>query len=126
MKIILLLFFLASLSCGKDNDNNSSIKKVDILGDWVNLIDIRDTLFIQDTIIKRIDTLTLKPKHAYTYSLYKDSIKIKYVGEYYIYIPESSFKIMLDDENKTLTIENFSNYYPRYAGDIFKKLTIKN
>lgn len=122
MNLYLLLSLLLIIGCDKENISNLQVDKRELIGEWINIIEERDTLFIKDTIIIRTDLVTLKPKHAYKYSLNKDSIKIQYVGEYYIYAPELSFKIFLDDDNEILTIENFSTYFPKQNGDEFKKL----
>jgi len=108
-----------------DNDMKSEvINNESILGDWVNIIFNQDTLFfINDTIIRRTDTITGKRKHGYTYSILYDSIRIQYAGGYYVYVFEKSFHISLDKQEMILTIENLNTYFPKYNGDKFKKLT---
>lgn len=133
MKTIIKTLFLCGIivftafGCEKDKDNNMKsqlINNENILGDWVNINFNQDTLFfINDTIIRRTDTLTGKHKHAYTYSILYDSIIIQYVGGYYIYCPERSLHISLDKQEMILTIENLNTYFPKYNGDKFKKLT---
>jgi hypothetical protein len=122
MNLYLLLSLLLIIGCDTENISDLQIDRSKLIGEWINIIEERDTLFIKDTIIIRTDLLTLKPRHAYKYSLKEDSIKIRYVGEYYIYAPELSFKIFLDYD--ILTIENFSTYFPKQNGDVFSKLRI--
>lgn len=133
MKEIVKLLFLAGIlvfmafSCEKGKDNNMKsqvINNYNILGDWVNTINSKDALFINDTLISRIDTLSGEPDHHYNYTILSpDSIKIKYRGRYEIYCPEKTFHISLDKQEMILTIENLNTYFPEYNGDKFKKLT---
>jgi len=129
LKIIFLCGFFTALSCEKDKDNNMKsqvINNENILGDWVNINFNQDTLFfINDTLIRRIDTLSGEPDHHYNYTILSpDSIKIKYRGRYEIYCPEKTFHISLDKQEMILTIENLHTYFPKYNdGDKFKKLT---
>ena len=124
MNTIIFFFLFALFSCEKDNNN--PLNKEDISGNWVNIVNNVDTLFISDSIIKRTDTITMLPKHKYSYTLYEDSIKIIYTGEYYIYVLPSSFKISLDKNGSVLVIENLSTYFPKYKGDEFIKISTKN
>ena len=131
MKAILKIIFLCGIiiliafSCEKDNNMKCQvINNESILGDWVNIIFNKDTLFINDTLISRIDTLSGEPDHHYNYTILSpDSIKIKYRGRYEIYCPEKTFHISLDKQQMILTIENLNTYFPKYNGDKFKKLT---
>ncbi len=94
-----------------------------IIGDWVNMINHEDILFINDTLIRRIDTLYGEPYHAYTYTILPpDSIRIQYKGRYYIGCPETTFHMSLDEQEMILTIENLNTYFPGYPGDTFKKI----
>ena len=129
IKIIFLcgIIVLTAFSCEKDKDNNMKsqvINKEEIIGDWVNMINNKDILFINDTLISRIDTLYGEPYNYYNYTILSpDSIKIKYRGRYEIYCPEKTFHISLDKQEMILTIENLNTYFPKYNGDKFKKLT---
>ncbi|MGM0407863.1 MAG: hypothetical protein ACQERU_07750 [Bacteroidota bacterium] len=116
-----VLFLLFALT-GCEKETFDKINKEDISGKWVNVVNSSDTLFINDSTIKRTDTTTMLPKHSYSYSLYNDSIKILYTGEYYILAPESSHRILLDKNKSTLTIEKFENYFPEYEGNDFKRI----
>ena len=119
----MLLFSV--IGCEKDNIDNQ-INKEDIFGKWLNIVNNKDTLYINDTIIIRIDTTTMLPKHRYSYTLYEDSIKIMYIGEYYIYCLESSHKIALNKNKFILSIENLSGYFPEYEGNKFEKIANEN
>ena len=116
---ILLLFLLSIIGCNTKNDSNPIIKE-HLIGNWVNITDTRDTLFIGDTIIHRIYIPSSEPILYYRYTLNGNEITIEYLGIFAIYVPESTFHIEL--ENDLLTIVNFSSYFPGYNGDIFKKL----
>jgi len=126
-KIIFLcgIIVLTACSCEKKNDNDMKsnvINNESILGDWVNINFNQDTLFINDTLISRIDTLSGEPDHNYNYTILSpDSIKIKYRGRYEIYCPETTFFMSLDKQKMILTIKNFNTYFPEYRGDTFKK-----
>lgn len=94
-----------------------------IIGDWVNMTNSTDMLFINDTLIRRIDTAFGEPYHAYTYTILPpDSIRIQYKGRYYIWCPETTFHMSLDEQEMILTIENLNTYFPGYPGDTFKKI----
>jgi len=136
MKTIIRLLFiygiilLTAFCCEKDENvyNNKKSLQTNIFGDWVNTINIKDTLFINDTLIWRSDTIRGPvlgyPNHWYNYTILPpDSIKIKYRGRYEIYCPEKTFHILLDKQEMILTIENLNTYFPEYPGDTFKKLT---
>ncbi len=135
MKTIIRMLFLCGIialmafSCKEDQEANIKLKeteKEEIIGDWVNMINHEDILFINDTLIRRIDTLYGEPYHAYTYTILPpDSIKIQYRGRYEIWCPEKTFHISLDKQEMILTIENLNTYFPDYDGDTFKKLTEK-
>jgi hypothetical protein len=49
----------------------------------------------------------------------QELLHIKYSGEYYIEVPESSFKISLNNDKSILIIEGFHEYFPKYQGDEF-------
>jgi len=122
------IILLTAFCCEKDEDINNKksleIINEEIIGDWVNTINSKDILFINDTLIRRIDTLSGESDHAYTYTILSpDSIKIQYRGRYYIYCPEKTFYMSLDKQEMILTIENLNTYFPEYRGDTFKKLT---
>jgi len=118
--IILLTVFC----CEKDEYVNNK-KSIEIIGDWVNTINIKDILFINDTLIRRIDPLfsEIVRHHYYNYTIIPpDSIKIQYIGHYYIYCPEKTFYMSLDKQEMILTIKNLNTYFPEYPGDTFKKI----
>jgi hypothetical protein len=97
-------------------------EKIDIIhikGTWINEIDYRDTLFIGDSEIIRIEKNSRQPIHIYKYSLSKDNLTLKYDGLMSINVPEMSFKIEV--KNERLIIVNLSSYFPRYQGDTFRK-----
>ena len=133
MKTVLKIIFLCGIivftafSCERDKEVYEKSMEIneEIIGDWVNMINNNDILFINDTLIRRIDTLFGEPYHHYNYTILSpDSIKIKYRGRYEIYCPEKTFHISLDKQEMILTIENLHTYFPEYNdGDKFKKLT---
>jgi len=135
MKTIIRMLFLCGIislmafSCKEDpavNIKNKEIENEEIIGEWVNMFNNIDILFINDTLIRRIDTLYGEPYHAYTYTILPpDSIKIQYRGRYEIWCPEKTFHMSLDKQEMILTIENLNTYFPKYDGDTFKKLTDK-
>ncbi len=124
-----IILFTASCCEKEDNVNNKKSLQIneEIIGDWVNTINIKDTLFINDTLIMRSDTIRGPvfgyPNHWYNYTILPpDSIKIKYRGMYAIYCPETTFYMSLDKQEMILTIENLNTYFPEYPGDTFKKI----
>jgi len=131
MKILILggIIILTAFSCERDKEVNKKSMEIiseEIIGDWVNMINSKDILFINDTLIRRIDTAFGEPYHHYNYTILQpDSIKIKYRGRYEIYCPETTFHMSLDEQEMILTIENLNTYFPGYPGDTFKKLTDK-
>lgn len=120
--LILLSFFVSLVGCEKNNDSNPKIDKQILIGKWVNTQLNTDTLFWKDTIILRTDTISSLPKHSYNYELIEDSIRLEYNGEYYILIPESSFKLIINADKSIITIESIDNYFPNYKGNQFKKI----
>ncbi len=124
MNLLAFIFICSILGCEKNNDSNPQINKIDLIGKWVNISLDSDTLFWYDTIINRIDTITMLPKHNYTYTLNKDYIKIKYTGEYYILAPKSTHKLIINNEKSVITIEGLDNYFPEYEGTEFEKIKL--
>jgi hypothetical protein len=122
--LFLLMSLFTTISCKKEI--NDTIKKENVLGKWVNVNLNMDTLFFGDNSIKRIDTITMLWKHSYSYLLNKDSIKIKYTGEYYIEVVESSHLILLNNDKSVLTIMGLQNYFPKYKGNQFRKISSNN
>ena len=104
----------------------SNVSKQDLSGKWMNTQLNTDTLFWNDSILMGTDTITSLPKHSYRYELFDDSIKLKYNGEYYILVLESSFKLMMNDDKSMITIEGIENYFPGYKGNQFRKITTNN
>lgn len=121
IKILIFLFSFALLGCEK-RDDNSQVKNEDIIGEWVNTTNNNDTLFINDSVIIRIDTTTMRHRHKYSYTLDMDSIRIIYTGGYYIFVPGSSHKLLLDKNKSILSIENMDSYFPGYKGDKFERV----
>lgn len=124
--LILLSFFVSLVGCEKNNDSMLIIDKQSLIGKWVNTQLNTDTLFWKDTIIIRSDTITSLPKHSYNYELIEDSIKLEYNGEYYILVPKSSFKLIINADKSIITIEGIDNYFPNYKGNQFKKIIANN
>ncbi|MCX7987161.1 MAG: hypothetical protein N2662_09510 [Bacteroidales bacterium] len=123
MQIFILLgLFVFIGGCNKDNEIKPMIDKKVLIGKWVNTQLKTDTLFWNDTIILRTDTITSLPKHSYNYELIQDSIRLEYNGEYYILVPKSSFKISINSDKLTITIEGIDRYFPSYKGNQFKKI----
>jgi len=133
MKTIIRMLFLygiilfTAFCCEKEDNVNNQING-EIIGNWVNTINIKDILFINDTLIWRSDPIRGpmfgNPFHCYNYTIIPpDSIKIQYIGHYYIYCFEKTFYMSLDKQGMILTIENLNTYFPYYPGDTFKKLT---
>lgn len=123
MKILIITSLIAALlSCIKKNEFIIQLDKKDLEGKWVNTSFEIDTLFWFDNIIKRTDIITMQSKHSYTYDLHANNIKIKYSGEYYIAVTESSFKMFLNDKKNAITIIGIDNYYPKYKGNKFRKV----
>lgn len=127
MKILVLLSLSISfMGCEKNNDSVPTIDIQYLIGKWVNTQLDTDTLFWNDTIIKRTDTITSLPKHSYHYELFEDSINLEYNGDYYILVPKSSHKLVINDGKSIITIEGIENYFPEYKGNQFTKLTTNN
>ncbi|MCK5168255.1 MAG: hypothetical protein KAQ75_00140 [Bacteroidales bacterium] len=120
--LILLALFISITGCEKDKDSNPTIDKQYLIGKWVNTQLNTDTLFWNDTIIMRTDTITLFPKHSYHYELIEDSVILEYTGEYYILAPKSTHKLIINNEKSVITIENLENYFPEYKGNQFMKI----
>jgi hypothetical protein len=127
MQVLLIIsFFVSVVGCEKNNDSNSKIDKQALIGKWVNTQLNTDTLFWKDTIILRTDTITSLPKHSYNYELIEDSVKLEYNGEYYILVPEFSFKLNINADKSIITIEGIENYFPNYKGNQFRRFTTNN
>jgi hypothetical protein len=127
--ILFIYFFVlvGGTSCDKHDQKDQLSKSTkylytnDIIGKWINISNGNDTLIINDSIISRNDLLTGKREHSYSYMLISDSIKLIYTGTYYIYVPEKSFKIGLNEKEQLLTIYGIDKYFPQYVGTQFKK-----
>lgn len=135
MQIIIIVSLIISLTAceeGNDsssileNDFNNQVDKQYLIGKWVNLQLNIDTLYWEESIIRRTDITTHMPKHSYSYELCNDSIKIQYNGEYYIYVYENTFKISINSDKSIINIEGIDKYFPAYKGNQFKKITNKN
>lgn len=124
--LILISLFVFILGCEKDNDSNLKIDKQTLVGKWVNTQLYTDTLIWKETIILRTDTITSLPKHSYNYELIDDSIKLEYNGEYYVLVPKSSLKVIINSDKSIITIEGIDNYFPNYKGNQFKKIITNN
>jgi hypothetical protein len=125
MKILVLftLFVSSFIGCEKNNDSTQTVDKEYLIGKWINTQLEIDTLYWNDTIILRIDTLTSLPKHGYHYDLFEDSISLEYNGEYYILVPKSNFRLSLNSDKSIITIEGIEGYFPKYKGNQFKRIT---
>ena len=122
-----VLFFFSILvfilfGCEKKSDSDLVIDKKYLIGKWVNAELNTDTLFWNNDVIIRTDTITSLQKHSYHYELTEDSLKLEYNGEYYILVPKSSFKLYLHKDKSTITIEGVENYFPKYNGNTFLKI----
>jgi hypothetical protein len=115
--ILIILFF----SCEKDK-TEETLKKADIIGKWVNFENALDTLAIGDSIIDRTDTLWLDYRHHYKYRLKDDSIIIYYIGICEIGLDTFRTKISLFENKTELSIDSFSNYFPKINGFIYRKI----
>ena len=124
--LISLLTFLIIIGCEKNNDSVFQIDKQILISKWVNTQLNTDTLFWNDTIIMRTDTITSLPKHSYHYELFEDSIKLEYNGEYYILVIESNHKLIINDDKSIITIKGIENLFPEYKGNQFMKITTNN
>ncbi|MFV0606046.1 MAG: hypothetical protein ACK5NK_09420 [Niabella sp.] len=124
MKILVLLtlFILSFAGCKEDNDSTQKIEKEKLIGKWVNTQLEIDTLFWDNTIVLRNDTLTSLPKHSYNYELIEDSLSLEYDGEYYILAPKSNFKLSMNKDKSVITIEGIEGYFPKYKGNQFKRI----
>jgi len=125
MKILVLLtlFISSFIGCEKDNDSIQKVDKEYLIGKWINTQLEIHTLFWNDTIVLRTDTLPSLPKHSYHYELFEDSISLEYNGEYYILVPKSSFKLSINSDKSIITIESIEDYFPKYKGNQFKRIT---
>ncbi len=119
---ILLLILLIS-GCEDNKGDDTMIDKQNLIGYWINIVDSNDTLVFQDSIILRSYFGSSKPRNVYEYELHSDSIRLHYIGPFYVLVPDLSFRITLDELSKTLTITNLSGYYPYITGDEFKYLS---
>ncbi len=125
MKILVLLTLFVSsfIGCEKNDDSIQTVDKEHLIGKWVNVQLETDTLFWNDSIILRTDTLTSLPKHSYHYELFEDSLSLEYNGEYYILVLKSSFKLSMNKDKSILTIDGIEDYFPKYKGNQFKRIT---
>lgn len=124
--LIVFSFFFFLLGCEKDKNSNITIEKQDLIGKWVNTQLNTDTLFWNNTIIIRTDTVTPFKKHSYKYELFGDSLLIEYNGEYYILAPKSTHKLFFNNDKSILTIEMLEDYFPEYNGNRFSRIINNN
>lgn len=123
INVTFFLFLLFLCGCEDFKSEGTVINKQDLIGYWINLVDSNDTLLFEDTIISRSCFGESKPGNAYTYELHSDSIRLHYIGPFYVFVRDLSFKITLDESSKILTIKNLSSYYPPIQGDEFKYIS---
>ena len=121
--LLIVLFGTFYIGCEKKNDSIQTVDNENLIGTWINTQLEIDTLFWNDTIILRTDTLTSLPKHSYHYDLYEDSISLEYNGEYYILVLKSNFRLSLNSDKSIITIEGIEGYFPKYKGNQFKRIT---
>ena len=119
--IIICVFF----GCKKNADSESTIKKENLIGNWINLSFNKDTLYWRDSIIYRHDTLHTFIKHRYKYNIDKNLITLKYSGDEFIDVSEVELKISVNEDSTIVTIDKFEDYFPHYPGNDFKILTKK-
>jgi len=137
LRCFLLLSFISSfLGCSTSNDemnpneneeknltDSKSISSTDIKGVWVNIVTSRDTLMIKDSIIFRWDEFSNGYGHYYKYKINSDSIILDYSGYYKVGVPPCTRKILLNNKQDSLIIQDFHTVWPGYEGDIFIKLS---
>lgn len=135
LRCFLLLGFISSfLGCSTSNDemnpneneennltDSKSISSTDIKSIWVNTLTSWDTLMIEDSIIFRWDELSNGYGHYYKYKINSDSIILEYSGTYKVGVLPCTRKILLNDKQDSLIIQNFHTVYPCYEGDKFFK-----
>ncbi|MCF8359169.1 MAG: hypothetical protein K9H26_10445 [Prolixibacteraceae bacterium] len=119
---ILFLFLIILTGCKEVPEETKPPTLDDYLGTWANTVTLKDTLKWYEEEIERYDTITEQFIFAYTYSLFKDSIRIKKIRGYYIEVIEKDFKIGLNEDKTVLTIEDFDQYYPRYSGYVYNRV----
>ena len=140
MKYTYFLLFLIGIimiasTCSKSYDSSDkkevnlknsavhlAIRDSDLIGNWLNLTDISDTLHIHDSIINRWDPDSKCVCQGYLFHLSLDTITLVYQGVKRIFILPYHNKIFLNAFRDTLTIINFQFVYPDYKGDVFRKL----
>ena len=116
--IISMLFLFTLTACEKEDHENKAITKKDLLGKWVNLTEIKDTLNFTDSMLYRE-----RGVYFYKYTIYdSDSLKLDYKGKYKIKVSPAFLKMNLNLDKDTLEIEDLHNYFPEKNGDIFKKI----
>ncbi|MEN8250553.1 MAG: hypothetical protein ABFS32_16590 [Bacteroidota bacterium] len=121
--ILIVVFILVFCGCKTQDNNIPQLQLNDLIGIWVNQSDSNDTLFWSDSSIKRIDTITMQPKHSYSFSIDGSTIRIKYTGEYYIGATEQTYGISLNSDKSALLIDGLHEYFPEYPGDEFIKIS---
>ena len=118
MYFILTLIFCFSLSCEKENQ--PSVDKQMLIGEWVNLVNDNDTLRIDEAVIKRIDVTQGKYSHFYDYELVGNYITLQYTGLDEILVEATKLKVSFSQTKSNITFEGLSSYYPNYEGDTFR------
>jgi len=124
LRCFLYLCFISSfLGCSVKEELNPTkgINNTDIKGVWVNTLVTWDTIRVYDTIITRWDELSSSYGHYYKYKINYDSIILDYSGTYKVGVPPCTRKILLNDKQDSLIIQNFHTVFPGYEGDKFFK-----
>jgi hypothetical protein len=119
-KIIAIMIISVIISCQKELNSNALINKADILGTWVNTSDNKDTIVVNDTIIKRWDILDNCLCDLYLYTIKKDSIFINYIGPIKVVILANPHWFYFNIIKDTLEIRKFHEVFG--DGDFFKKI----
>lgn len=122
-KIFAIMIIIIIISCKKESNSSTFISKVDLIGTWVSTSDNRDTIVVNDTIIRRWDILDNCLCDEFLYIIKKDSIFLNYIGPIKVAILSNPHWFYFNINNDTLEIRNFHEIFG--GCDYFKKVKNK-
>jgi hypothetical protein len=126
-KIFAAMIISMIINCKKESNSTPLNYKADILGTWVNTLNNKDTIIVNDTLINRWDFEDACLCHRYNYTIKNDSIILKYLGPIKVLILglKNPGTFYINIYKDTLEIKNFNETYPGYIGDYFIKVLNK-
>jgi hypothetical protein len=120
MNALKILVVSILFTCCQKEDNINYFN--DLKGTWYNTYSDFDAIIFQsEDSLERKNLKSGSINHYYDIQIKSDEIILQYTGWDRCYVPISRHKYYLNESKDTLMIEDLSQYYPNYEGNIFSK-----